>query len=652
MFTKRGKDNFWRLRPETTAASTDIRAALRGARPGRAAYRPRSFEMLSESSSLRRAYGGDAYGGVVGDDLESNAMDRAEAMEWNPRYDDRADARLHDADKRPRMDRRVLSSVTGALATGAVLVLVAFVAFVAFVAGVDAGEGGLRHRWGGASFTSVASSSSEPTQLGNLDPIGIPDGEPRNIVVAFQVRGDFGWLQVVKFVEAAFPHATIKVKNPGNTFLELPLLPAQFRPKHGLVQAEENEPVDIVAEGPGMFLGPNGCQYPNGPWIFVSEEPAMFYQDYQCPHSQTMLARLDTASSKVHRIDIPQTKVGDTTFLWAPLASANNHYFHNILTNRYPTGEKPAERPYLAAFLSANCQPHRTTFFNVFRKVALEAGLDIEKDGIHALGPCNHNHVWEPMKFDYPPKSLTADKIYAKYRFVITMENSEEIGYLTEKLSNSLAGGGVPVYFGDSKAAMRVFDYRSYVDMKRILVEANRQPNIEYITESDWEMVSRFILDLDKDKERYNSYLLDNVLASPEQESVANEQDRAALGKENAPTDYPAYFPRNDMSLEEQVERSLELKEATTRLRDRVFEHRNLRATQLGSMKRRAPHLGRDRNVKGDVEEESMAEVTADVKGPFVDAVAKALDFIAAGLGFFRDTGVSGTTAREVPDMR
>ena len=47
---------------------------------------------------------------------------------------------------------------------------------------------------------------------------------------------------------------------------------------------------------------------------------------------------------------------------------------------------------------------------------------------------------------------------------------------------------------------MRVFDYRSYVDMKRILVEANRQPNIEYITESDWEMVSRFILDLDKDK--------------------------------------------------------------------------------------------------------------------------------------------------------
>ena len=79
------------------------------------------------------------------------------------------------------------------------------------------------------------------------------------------------------------------------------------------------------------------------------------------PHSQTMLARLDTASSKVHRIDIPQTKVGDTTFLWAPLASANNHYFHNILTNRYPTG-RSQRRPYLAAFLSANCQPHRTTF--------------------------------------------------------------------------------------------------------------------------------------------------------------------------------------------------------------------------------------------------------------------------------------------------
>ena len=188
---------------ETTAASTDIRAALRGARPGRAAYRPRSFEMLSESSSLRRAYGGDAYGGVVGDDLESNAMDRAEAMGGTHAT---TIGRMHGSMTRTsaRMDRRVLSSVTGALATGAVLVLVAFVAFVAFVAGVDAGEGGLRHRWGGASFTSVR-RPRRTHAAGQSRPIGIPDGEPRNIVVAFQVRGDFGWLQVVKFVEAAFP---------------------------------------------------------------------------------------------------------------------------------------------------------------------------------------------------------------------------------------------------------------------------------------------------------------------------------------------------------------------------------------------------------------------------------------------------------------
>ena len=266
----------------------------------------------------------------------------------------------------------------------------------------------------------------EPTQLGNLDPIGIPDGEPRNIVVAFQVRGDFGWLQVVKFVEAAFPRDH-QGEESGNTFLELPLLPAQLRPKHGLVQAEENEPVDIVAEGPGMFLGPNGCQYPNGPWIFVSEEPAMFYQDYQCPRSQTMLARLDTASSKVHRIDIPQTKVGDTTFLWAPLASANNHYFHNILTNRYPTGEKPAERPYLAAFL---LQTASLTAPRLFQR--------LPKGG--ARGGPGHREGWHPRarslqpqsrvgadEFDYPPKSLTADKIYAKYRFVITMENSKRL---------------------------------------------------------------------------------------------------------------------------------------------------------------------------------------------------------------------------------
>lgn len=602
--------------------------------------------MHSESSGLRRAYGGDAYGGIVGDDLESNAMDRAEATEWNPRYDDRADARIPDAGKRLRMGRRVLSSVAGALAAGAVFVLVAF---VAFVAGVDAGEGGLRHRWGGASFTSVVSSSPETTRLGKLDHLEVPNGEPRNIVVAFQSRGDYGWLQVVKFVEAAFPHATIRVKHPGNTFLELPWLPAQFRPKHGLIEAGDDEPIDIVAEGPGMFLVPNGCLYKDGPWIFVSEEPAMFYQDYQCPHSQTMLARLDTASSKLHRIDIPQTKTGETTFLWAPLASAYNHYFHKILTHRNPKVQKPAERPYLVAFLSANCQNHRTTFFNVFLKAAREAGLDPEKDGIHALGPCNHNHVWEPMKFDYPPKSETADKIYAKYRFVITMENTEEVGYLTEKLSNSLAGGGVPIYFGDSEAAMRVFNKRSYIDMKSILSEAHRPTALNQITERDWQIIARFVLDLDKDKERYNSYLMDNVLAPPEQERAADEEKRAALGNMNAPTDYPSYFPRLDLSLEEQVERSPELKAATTRLRERVFEQRR-RATRLGSAKRRAPGLGRARITEGDVAEESMTEVTSDVKGPFVGVVAKAIDFIVAGLGFYRDAGGSGTTARDAAD--
>ena len=107
-------------------------------------------------------------------------------------------------------------------------------------------------------------------------------------------------------MQAAFPGHQIKMANPGEAFpwiaagglgyANSPIIP--------VTQAGPKDTVDISVEGPSMFMAPNGCYYPNGPWIWVIEEPGMFYSDYHCFHTQPPAVRMDTASSKLRRGDV------------------------------------------------------------------------------------------------------------------------------------------------------------------------------------------------------------------------------------------------------------------------------------------------------------------------------------------------------------
>jgi hypothetical protein len=94
---------------------------------------------------------------------------------------------------------------------------------------------------------------------------------------------------------------------------------------------------------------------------------------------------------------------------------------------------------------------------------------------------------------------LTGPEIYKNYRWVLALENVAEPGYLTEKLVNAQASGAVPIYYGDSRAARKVFKKDSYVDAfsewRKMGVTPSSPPSVE-----DWRRLAERVAEIDKDE--------------------------------------------------------------------------------------------------------------------------------------------------------
>ena len=83
---------------------------------------------------------------------------------------------------------------------------------------------------------------------------------------------------------------------------------------------------------------------------------------------------------------------------------------------------------------------------------------------------CAIRVLTSPVLFtdEYPPRGIKPWELYKDYRWVLALENSAEPGYVTEKLVNAMASGAVPVYYGDSRAARKVFKKGTFVDVLEI----------------------------------------------------------------------------------------------------------------------------------------------------------------------------------------
>ena len=127
---------------------------------------------------------------------------------------------------------------------------------------------------------------------------------------------------------------------------------------------------------------------------------------------------------------------------------------------------------------------------------------------VHSLGSCSHNHDFS-QGMPFPPRNFYHEHFY-NYRFVIVMENTLEMGYVTEKLGGPLAAGAVPIYWGDSEAAAKVFNPASYIDSQTILRDAGRPADAYSVF--DYQYVADFVIGVDADRSKYEEYMYDNVL--------------------------------------------------------------------------------------------------------------------------------------------
>ena len=96
------------------------------------------------------------------------------------------------------------------------------------------------------------------------------------------------------------------------------------------------------------------------------------------------------------------------------------------------------------------------------------------------------NNIGKPFEPQYNTQEFR--DYVAQFKFIISMENSEEDTYITEKITHGLLAGSIPVYWGSKQVS-------NYINPERFLEVTDRDAAIERIatmTDQDWlAMVNR-----------------------------------------------------------------------------------------------------------------------------------------------------------------
>ena len=248
---------------------------------------------------------------------------------------------------------------------------------------------------------------------------------------------------------------------------------------------------DLIVEGPPNLYHLSNCGPKNVPWAQYSAEPGDLYtDDTWCEHDLAPVFRIDTT---MKYFELARKY---TTFIWAPYGSIVTESFlgGKIIEQRQVNDHQ--ERPYFLAWIASNCESeHRTFALTQMLQAARERNIS----DFHSLGGCLPNtNIPIPSRDSGWPAVVD---IYRKYRFVISFENAIEPGYVTEKLATALAGGAIPVYYGDGYAARKIFPDDKFIDVRRFwktLGDGYEQMPSALL----WRKLLDYLHEVDKDRTR------------------------------------------------------------------------------------------------------------------------------------------------------
>jgi hypothetical protein len=111
------------------------------------------------------------------------------------------------------------------------------------------------------------------------------------------------------------------------------------------------------------------------------------------------------------------------------------------------------KRPKFLAYIASNCVKKRDHMFALIKS---------RNNAAEALGMCSNP---QHRRLESGNSWLNLDKVYAKYKFGLAMENRQTPGYITEKILNVFRGGAIPVYWGDSETVAKFFNPKAFIDI-------------------------------------------------------------------------------------------------------------------------------------------------------------------------------------------
>ena len=144
-----------------------------------------------------------------------------------------------------------------------------------------------------------------------------------------------------------------------------------------------------------------------------------------------------------------------------------------------------------AIYASTNCVNYRDTAYRLINSIG--------DDRVHIGGSCPVRHVRPPTISPWKtPRRTYIDNIpvYSHYRFVLCMENTKSIGYVTEKILYAFMSGAIPIYYG-SNDIFNIFNKDAFIWFDPIEHVTETLRKIKYLNENRsayLEMVARPML--------------------------------------------------------------------------------------------------------------------------------------------------------------
>ena len=87
-------------------------------------------------------------------------------------------------------------------------------------------------------------------------------------------------------------------------------------------------------------------------------------------------------------------------------------------------------------------------------------------NGVYALGICiGTSKKINIKKLEGTYSTDNMYKEYSNYAFIICIENKIDDGYVTEKIFNAYKAGSIPIYWGDSITAKKLFNPKSFISI-------------------------------------------------------------------------------------------------------------------------------------------------------------------------------------------